>query len=196
MHNPSRASIIAWGSSMMPSKKVIFHAKHADDDLLSIFAGLKYLNNQLNGKLFHPELAPYQFSPNVGYTPKIADTGDNVTVTDLNSALSAIKIIVDQGEGNPGPYDDPGKLEKDHYDKFRDLKDLKLGPWDCYPVRSNPVTIDYRDKDKDLKLYYVCLSLSAQDNSLIYCVGISHLRRSLLFPSFDNRKAVEHLSTG
>jgi len=126
----------------------------------AIKQGLIYLNGTTKD-LFHLEFAPYQFAPGVGYTPAVADAGGSVVVKDLTTALLAITTIVDQGEGNPRPFDDPGKLEEDHYDKFLDLKNLKFGTWECYPVRSNPVTIDYRDKDKDLKIYHVSLTFDA-----------------------------------
>jgi len=111
--------------------------------------------------LFHPELARYQFAPGVGYQPTIRDAGGSVVVVDLPSALLATKIIVDQGEGNPGPYDDLDKLEEDHYDKFRGLQAGKFGSWECYPVRWNPVTSDYLDKDRDERLYHVSLTFDA-----------------------------------
>lgn len=113
--------------------------------------GLIYLNN-LNNELFHPETAAYQFAPGLGYQAKIRDAGGSVVVTDLASAIDAIKIIVDQGEGNCGEFDDQDHLEKDHYATFVDLQAGKT-TWKTYPVRSNPKTYEYWKEDK--RIYHV-----------------------------------------
>jgi Ferritin-like len=112
---------------------------------------LDYLNKH-DPKLFHPETAAYQFAPGLGYQPRVRDAGGSVVVTDIVTANRAIDIIVDQGEGNPGPYDDPAKEEKDHYDVFRDLQ-RGTQTWDVYPVRTNPTTLGYWDDDK--RIYQV-----------------------------------------
>ena len=53
------------------------------------------------------------------YTPEISDTGGLSLVTDLDSAMSAIQIIIEQGEGIRGShYDDDSKRELAHYFKF------------------------------------------------------------------------------
>jgi hypothetical protein len=117
-------------------------------------SGLAYLD-RIDKNLFHPKTAAYQFAPGLGYQPTVRDAGGSVVVTDLASADEAIKIIVDQGEGNPGPYDDPDKLERDHYDVFRDLQKGKQ-TWDLYPVRTNPTTFGYWSEDK--RIYQVRLA--------------------------------------
>ena len=110
-----------------------------------------YLNRKVDN-LFHPHTAIYQFAPGLGYQPQVRDAGGSIIVTDLASAIKAIDTIVIQGEGSPGPYDDPDKLEKDHYDIFLDLKDGDA-TWETYPVIENPVTSDYWSLDK--RIYYV-----------------------------------------
>jgi len=113
--------------------------------------GLKYLDGQVQ-HLFHPQTAIYQFAPGLGYQAKVRDAGGSIVVTDLKSALEALDTIVIQGEGSPGPYDDPDKLEEDHYDIFLDLKDGDA-TWDVYPVVENPVTSDYWKLDQ--RIYQV-----------------------------------------
>ena len=113
--------------------------------------GLDYLNKH-DPSLFHPETAAYQFAPGLGYQPRVRDAGGSVVVTDIDTANTAINIIVDQGEGNPGPYDDPSKEEKDHYDVFRDLQS-GTQTWEVYPVRINPTTLGYWAEDK--RIYQV-----------------------------------------
>lgn len=113
--------------------------------------GLQYLDSH-DKTLFHPETAAFQFAPGLGYQPHVRDAGGSVIVTDLSSAQEAIDIIVDQGEGNPGPFDDLDKLEKDHFARFNDLKRGKA-TWDVYHVRSNPHTIEYWNEDK--RIYHV-----------------------------------------
>ena len=71
----------------------------------------------------------------------------------METALTAIKTIVDQGEGNPRPFDDPDHLEKDHYDVFLDLQKGEA-TWDVYPVREDPTTVGYWEEDK--RIYQVC----------------------------------------
>jgi hypothetical protein len=119
--------------------------------------GLKYLNEK-DPKLFHPDTAKYQFAPGVGYQPRIRDAGGSIVVKDLDSAIKAIDIIVIQGEGSPGPYDDPDKLEMDHYDVFLDLKEGDA-TWETYPVTENPVTSNYWSLDK--RIYHVSLTFDA-----------------------------------
>lgn len=93
--------------------------------------------------LFHSETAKYQFAPGVGYQPRIRDAGGSVVVTDLKSANAAIDIIVHQGEGNPGPYDDPEQQEKDHFAIFEELKSSRRFQWETYPVFVEPKTYKY-----------------------------------------------------
>jgi hypothetical protein len=102
--------------------------------------------------LFHPDTAAYQFAPGLGYQPRVRDAGGSVVVTDITSAQETINIIIDQGEGNQGPYDDPDKLEKDHFATFVDLQKGEE-TWKLYPVRSNPQTIEYWSEDR--RIYHV-----------------------------------------
>lgn len=69
-----------------------------------------------------------------------------VQVTDKESALKALDIIVEQGEGS--------SAEKEaHYQMFLELwKDVD---WKCWPVPSSPTTEDYRDSPF---LYQVTIS--------------------------------------
>lgn len=75
--------------------------------------------------------------------------------------MTAIDRIVIQGEGSPGPYDDPDKLEEDHYDVFLDLKTGDTS-WEVYPVVENPVTSDYWKLDK--RIYQVYSSMIREIN--------------------------------
>ena len=104
--------------------------------------------------LFHKETENYQFAPGLGYQPQVRDAGGSIIVNNLKTAKEAIDVIVIQGEGSPGPYDDPDKLEKDHYDIFVDLKDGDA-TWETYPVVENPVTSNYWNLDK--RIYHVSL---------------------------------------
>ncbi|KAF8555870.1 hypothetical protein OG21DRAFT_1507235 [Imleria badia] len=71
----------------------------------------------------------YQFSPAEFF-------GSNmVQVTDKESALKALDIIVEQGEGSSA-------AEVAHYQMFLEL--WKHVDWKCWPVPSSPTTEDYR----------------------------------------------------
>ena len=116
-------------------------------------SGLKHLNKK-DPHLFHKDTENYQFAPGVGYQPQVRDAGGSIVVKNLKTAIEAIDVIVIQGEGSPGPFDDPDKLEKDHYDIFVDLKKGDA-TWETYPVVENPVTSDYWSLDK--RIYHVSL---------------------------------------
>ncbi|MDP6513732.1 MAG: ferritin-like protein [SAR202 cluster bacterium] len=86
-----------------------------------------------------------------GYMPEISDTGDLTLITDLDSAMSAMETIVEQGEGIQGShYDDPSKKELAHYYKFERIAkgDAPLG--DVWPVVKSPKTADYPEPLRDL----------------------------------------------
>jgi hypothetical protein len=104
--------------------------------------GLTYVNSN-DPTLFQTASLPFQFPPGSVYNPVVPDAGGLVAVSDLQSSLDAITIIVDQGEGNPGPYDDPKKLEKDHFAVFTDLK-TGTTDWNVLPVPTNPKSDDYK----------------------------------------------------
>jgi hypothetical protein len=144
----------------------------------AIKQGLVYLNSH-DKTLFHPETAAYQFAPGLGYQAKIRDAGGSVVVTDLASAIDAIKIIVDQGEGNCGEFDDPDHLEKDHYATFVDLQAGET-TWKTYPVRSNPKTHEYWNEDK--RIYHVSLTFDAA-----YCLLLITIERLWTIKSDDAR---------
>jgi hypothetical protein len=143
-----------------------------------LLLGLIYLDNK-DPNLFHQDTLKYQFAPGLGYQPQVRDAGGSIIVKDLKTAVDAIDVIVIQGEGSPGPFDDLDKLEKDHYDVFLDLKEGDT-TWETYRVVENPVTSDYWKVDE--RIYHV----SFASNIIIYpifyltknCVRFhSHLMR-------------------
>jgi hypothetical protein len=80
------------------------------------------------------------------------DSGDLVLVVDNDTALQAIQIIVDQGEGHEAvetPFDDPDDKEESHYFKYCSLRDElaqldpALLPYFVKPVPENPTTASY-----------------------------------------------------
>jgi hypothetical protein len=128
----------------------------------------------------------------LGYQPIIHDAGGSVVVTNLDSAIKAINIIVDQGEGNPGPYDDPNKEEKDHYDVFKDLK-YGTQKWTVYPVIKNPTTVGYWDMDK--RIYQVSERFILFPNgSPSLAQGFGCLRCGVLLPVVDDREVMDSQS--
>ena len=108
-----------------------------------------------NPNLFNPATISSQFTPNSVFFPQFADAGGIVVVQDLSSALVALTTIVNQGEGNPRPFDGPSKDEKDHYDIFLDLQS-GTQTWDTFRVIQNPTSAKYFDLDK--KIYAVRLT--------------------------------------
>ena len=115
---------------------------------------MKHLDKKYPDTLFHKDTLNYQFAPGLGYQAKVRDAGGSIVVKNLETAISAIDVIVIQGEGSPGPYDDLDKLEKDHYDVFLELKEGDAA-WETYPVLENPVTSDYWRLDE--RIYHVSL---------------------------------------
>ena len=68
-----------------------------------------------------------------------------VVVKDLDTAMQALDIIVDQGEGSTG-------VDDSHYRMFLDLyrnRDM----WECWPVAKNPTRLGYEQKRKFYLLY-------------------------------------------
>ena len=59
-----------------------------------------------------------------------------IQVTDKESALAALDIIVEQGEGS-------SSTEEAHYQMFLEL--WKHVEWDCWPVPHSPTTEHYRN---------------------------------------------------
>jgi hypothetical protein len=104
-------------------------------------------------QLFDESTKPFQFVPGLGYVPRVRDAGGSVLVKDLGSALQALKIIVEQGEGADGQFDDPAMEEMAHYYIFSQLKSDKTKKWDTYNVRENPHTVDYQGQDD--RIYHV-----------------------------------------
>ena len=147
-------------SSMQLSNKVSPNIKILKFSSLTPFtsnSGLIYLDEKERREgrnLFNKDTEKYQFAPGLGYQPKVRDAGGSIVVKCLKTAEEAIDVIVIQGEGSPGPYDDPDKLEKDHYDVFVDLKEGDT-TWETYPVLENPVTSDYWRLDE--RIYHVGL---------------------------------------
>ncbi|KAH9955556.1 ferritin-like-domain-containing protein [Russula dissimulans] len=141
--------------------------------------GLEYLSKQIPD-LFDPNTAPYQFAPGLGYQPKVRDSGSSIIVTDLKTAKTAIDIIVDQGEGLHGPFDDRDLLERAHYFKFLDLQ-TGGQTWDVYPVVTDPTTDGYRKQDK--RIYHVSLVFDAA-----YCFLLLTIEKLWTISSDDDRQ--------
>ena len=86
-----------------------------------------------------------------GYIPEISDAGELSLVTDLDSAMSAMQTIIEQGEGIRGShYDDVSKRELAHYFKFKRIADGEASLGDVWPVAKNPKTADYPESLRDL----------------------------------------------
>jgi len=110
----------------------------------------------------------------------VRDSGSSIIVTDLKTAKTAIDIIVDQGEGFPGRFDDPDLLEKAHYAKFSDLQ-KGAQTWDVYPVVTDPTTAGYREQDK--MIYHVSLVFDAA-----YCFLLLTIEKLWTISSDDDRQ--------
>ncbi len=116
---------------------------------MSVEAALKTLSQQLGDQLFEANDPARQLSE--GYFPEISDTGDLKIVTDLESALAAIQIIIEQGEGILGShYDDVSKQELAHYYKFESIVEGEALLGDVWPVVKNPHTSDLSGPIRDL----------------------------------------------
>lgn len=131
-------------------------------------------------KLFDPTTKKFQFSPAFGYQARIRDAGGSVIVTDLKTAVTAINIIVDQGEGNPGPYVDLDHLEKDHYAVFQELQQSSDIEWNSYPTFPQPTTAKYYPLD--IKIYQASRSLSLLDRYFLIYFFVLFRSRVLSMP--------------
>ena len=116
---------------------------------MSLETGLKTLSQQLGDQLFAANDPARQLSE--GYFPEISDTGELKIVTDLESALAAIQIIIEQGEGILGShYDDVSKQELAHYYKFERIVEGEAPLGDVWPIVKNPHTSDLSGPIRDL----------------------------------------------
>jgi len=98
----------------------------------------------LGDNIFANPQTECQFAPGLGFNPRIPDAGGSVVVVNKATALKALEIIVEQGEGSKGKeWVDKGKGEKSHYERFKELRDRHH--WETFPVKSNPRTNDYSD---------------------------------------------------
>ena len=85
------------------------------------------------------------------YTPEISDTGYLSLVTDLDSAMSAMQIIIEQGEGIRGShYDDASNRKLAHYFQFERIAEGEAPLGEVWPVVKNPKTADYPGSLTDL----------------------------------------------
>jgi len=100
---------------------------------------------------FQPESIKFQFGPGEAYAPKVKDAGGDVYVKNLEDALEAIKIIVEQGEGrrttvDVSVYDDKSHEEKSHYARFKVVKKqldkVIIKVWD---LPTDPELLPYPD---------------------------------------------------
>jgi len=144
----------------------------------AIEQGLTFLSKDPG--LFNPATSSSQFGPGSVFTPHPADAGGLVFVTDLPSALTALTTIVDQGEGNPRPFDDPSKAEHDHYDIFLDLQ-KGAETWDVFPVVTDPTTGAYFHLDR--KIYAVSRTVDAA-----FCYLLLTLEKLWTVSSADGRQ--------
>jgi hypothetical protein len=104
-----------------------------------------------------PTPQPFQYAPGVGYPPHIHGAGGSVVVTDLASAEEAIKIIVEQGEGEvkDPEHDDKSGKEKVHYEVFTEFLngyDNGTLKWDLYPMIKDASAKNYLTKYKNNQL--------------------------------------------
>src|SRR5882762_1348340 len=115
-------------------------------------AGLEilYEKYKLEGKeLFDPETLSKQF-----HTADGSWYDDDMTVIhDLDSAVKAMTIIIEQGEGSTG--ESVKNTVQSHYQVFKELYDEH--PLICYPVVENPVTENFKSEP----IYNVRASTSA-----------------------------------
>lgn len=106
---------------------------------------------ELSGRfdLFSNPQAGSQLSNKVFYEPVALDAEDSgglVLITDLESAIEAIEIIVHQGEGmSDEKWADPDHRELTHYHKLAQISDGTSPLGAIRNVGSNPRTEDYPD---------------------------------------------------
>ena len=127
------------------------------------------LCEQPGHQVFEENDTPKQLTK--AYTPEISDTRDLSLVTDLDSAMSAMQTIIEQGEGIRGShYDDASKRELAHYFKFERIAEGEVSLGDVWPVAKNPKTDDYPESLRDLSNLFngcYCYMLMALEDIFI-----------------------------
>lgn len=105
------------------------------------------------------------------YTPEISDTGDLSLVTDLDTAMTAMQTIIEQGEGiRDSHYDDASKRELAHYFKFERIVKGGASLGEVWSVVKNPRTAGYPESLRDLSNLFngcYCYMLLAMEDIFI-----------------------------
>lgn len=128
-----------------------------------VHPGIQYLaQEQGEDKLFRKDAIPFQFAPGVGYQPRVKDAGGLVIVKDLASAINALQVIMDEGEGADGSAF--AGAEKAHFFVVQELVQDPLD-WEVFPVMTNPTTEYYARKST--KQIYEVRSTSVTLNNVV-----------------------------
>ncbi|KAJ7142970.1 ferritin-like-domain-containing protein [Mycena epipterygia] len=141
--------------------------------------GLKYLGDQMGEKLFHQDSLPYQFAPGTGYQPRIQNAGGSIVVKDLKTALDALDVIVEQGEGRDNEEFVGDELA--HYYIFQGLKN-GTQDWEVYNVPENPTTQTYA-KPSLKQIYQVSRTFDAA-----YCYLLLSIEKLWTIRDEDERR--------
>jgi len=123
----------------------------------AIELGLEYVNNNTPGGIFKQPKTQFQFTPGVGYSPRVLNAGGSIVVTSLETAKKALNEIVVQGEGNDLGQKVADSKEDNHFTTFMNLVKAVGTSVECWPVISNPVTHEYEDP----RIYQVSRSFDA-----------------------------------
>ncbi|KAH7332695.1 ferritin-like-domain-containing protein [Rhizoctonia solani] len=115
----------------------------------SLKAGLQSLHDNLGDDIFDKDSAGRQWKGREG-TPL-------TPITDLETALDKLELIIEQGEG--GPKEPKGKS---HFDEFTRLSQYDLA---VYPLASNPKTSQFKDREDT---YPVMLAFDAAYSYLLW----------------------------
>ncbi|KAF9070234.1 ferritin-like-domain-containing protein [Rhodocollybia butyracea] len=119
----------------------------------ALLAGLKIISDKYDAEgrvLFQPDSEGQQFHTADGSWYDDA----MIRITDLKSAVDALTLVIEQGEGSTGV--SVKDTIQTHYEVFSELRDdEEKHPLDCYPVVENPET--YKFENSDPKIHKVML---------------------------------------
>jgi hypothetical protein len=106
-----------------------------------VASGLRTIHHKDGDAIFHSDSFTRQFHSADGswYDE------DMTVVRDLDSAETALNVVIDQGEGNMNrPVQNTVQT---HYQVFTELQDQTKHPLVCYPVLENPKTSKFSNTD-------------------------------------------------
>ncbi|CAE6467231.1 unnamed protein product [Rhizoctonia solani] len=125
----------------------------------SLKDGLKALHTRLGDDIFDKDSSSRQWGKNDGWF-----SGELDEIIDLETALSKLTLIIEQGEGGPPLTGSAQSIGQSHYEIFKKLSELNLK---VHKLAPNPNTSQFEGREKS---YPVMLAFDAVYSYLLWTI--------------------------